>query len=189
MDLFEAPALSQRESCYFFLSPSVRCRLYSRSHESSLLCQRDVLVMNPGCCAKNSLVVWGTFDGSIFIILWGRSWSPACVGLHQGFPSTADPQISLMFPAFALTLEMHFVLSYSSTDINECETGTHNCQDDEMCWNYYGGFRCYPRNPCEPPYTQTSEKSVNTMSSLVSLSPVTPAGVTTTILTVVFFFL
>ncbi|XP_004551769.1 EGF-containing fibulin-like extracellular matrix protein 1 [Maylandia zebra] len=42
-------------------------------------------------------------------------------------------------------------------DINECETGTHNCQDDEMCWNYYGGFRCYPRNPCEPPYTQTSE--------------------------------
>lgn len=42
-------------------------------------------------------------------------------------------------------------------DINECETGTHNCQDDEMCWNYYGGFRCYPRNPCEAPYTKTSE--------------------------------
>nr|XP_057920285.1 EGF-containing fibulin-like extracellular matrix protein 2 isoform X3 [Doryrhamphus excisus] len=42
-------------------------------------------------------------------------------------------------------------------DVNECETGTHNCQDDEMCWNYYGGFRCYPRNPCETPYTQTSE--------------------------------
>lgn len=42
-------------------------------------------------------------------------------------------------------------------DINECEMGTHNCQDDEMCWNYYGGFRCYPRNPCEPPYTKSSE--------------------------------
>ncbi|CAF98674.1 unnamed protein product, partial [Tetraodon nigroviridis] len=42
-------------------------------------------------------------------------------------------------------------------DINECETGTHNCQDDEMCWNYYGGFRCYPRNPCEAPYTKTTE--------------------------------
>ncbi|XP_017288098.1 EGF-containing fibulin-like extracellular matrix protein 1 isoform X2 [Kryptolebias marmoratus] len=42
-------------------------------------------------------------------------------------------------------------------DVNECEMGTHNCQDDEMCWNYYGNFRCYPRNPCEPPYTQTSE--------------------------------
>ncbi|XP_037541802.1 EGF-containing fibulin-like extracellular matrix protein 1 isoform X1 [Nematolebias whitei] len=42
-------------------------------------------------------------------------------------------------------------------DINECEMGTQDCQDDEMCWNYYGGFRCYPRNPCEPPYTQTAE--------------------------------
>lgn len=42
-------------------------------------------------------------------------------------------------------------------DINECDMGTHNCQDDEMCWNYYGGFRCYPRNPCEPPYTKSSE--------------------------------
>ncbi|CAG6017086.1 unnamed protein product [Menidia menidia] len=48
-------------------------------------------------------------------------------------------------------------LSHPSPDINECETGTHDCQDDEMCWNYYGGFRCYPRNPCEPPYTLTSE--------------------------------
>ncbi|XP_067375781.1 EGF-containing fibulin-like extracellular matrix protein 1 isoform X3 [Channa argus] len=42
-------------------------------------------------------------------------------------------------------------------DINECETGTHTCRDDEMCWNYYGGFRCYPRDPCEAPYTKTSE--------------------------------
>uniref|UniRef100_A0A8C5HZ91 EGF-like domain-containing protein n=1 Tax=Gouania willdenowi TaxID=441366 RepID=A0A8C5HZ91_GOUWI len=42
-------------------------------------------------------------------------------------------------------------------DTNECETGTHDCQDDEMCWNYYGGFRCYPRNPCETPYVQSSE--------------------------------
>ncbi|KAM8859776.1 EGF-containing fibulin-like extracellular matrix protein 1 isoform 2-T3 [Spinachia spinachia] len=51
-------------------------------------------------------------------------------------------------------------------DVNECETGTHNCQDDEMCWNYYGGFRCYPKNPCEAPYTKTSEKSVNIIQFL-----------------------
>lgn len=65
-----------------------------------------------------------------------------------------------------LTIEYFFPLSLSfcqSPDINECETGTHNCQDDEMCWNYYGGFRCYPRNPCEAPYTKTSEKWVNTI--------------------------
>lgn len=42
-------------------------------------------------------------------------------------------------------------------DINECEKGTHNCQEDEMCWNYFGGFRCYPRNPCQEPYIKSSE--------------------------------
>ncbi|XP_029904567.1 EGF-containing fibulin-like extracellular matrix protein 2 [Myripristis murdjan] len=41
-------------------------------------------------------------------------------------------------------------------DINECETG-HNCREDETCWNYFGGFRCYPRNPCHEPYVQTGE--------------------------------
>uniref|UniRef100_H3ANH7 EGF containing fibulin extracellular matrix protein 1 n=1 Tax=Latimeria chalumnae TaxID=7897 RepID=H3ANH7_LATCH len=41
-------------------------------------------------------------------------------------------------------------------DINECETG-NVCAEDEMCWNYYGGFRCYPKNPCQEPYIQTSE--------------------------------
>ncbi|XP_056147652.1 EGF-containing fibulin-like extracellular matrix protein 1 isoform X2 [Lampris incognitus] len=42
-------------------------------------------------------------------------------------------------------------------DINECEAGSHDCREDEMCWNYYGGFRCYPRNPCQEPYTRSSE--------------------------------
>ncbi|XP_017659205.1 PREDICTED: uncharacterized protein LOC108491925 [Lepidothrix coronata] len=41
-------------------------------------------------------------------------------------------------------------------DINECET-TNECREDEICWNYHGGFRCYPRNPCQEPYVLTSE--------------------------------
>ncbi|XP_045683650.1 EGF-containing fibulin-like extracellular matrix protein 1 [Phyllostomus hastatus] len=41
-------------------------------------------------------------------------------------------------------------------DINECET-TNECREDEMCWNYHGGFRCYPRNPCQEPYVLASE--------------------------------
>ncbi|XP_058240778.1 EGF-containing fibulin-like extracellular matrix protein 1 isoform X3 [Hemibagrus wyckioides] len=41
-------------------------------------------------------------------------------------------------------------------DINECETG-HKCSEDEFCWNYYGGFRCYPKNPCQEPYVRTTE--------------------------------
>ncbi|XP_053102390.1 EGF-containing fibulin-like extracellular matrix protein 1 isoform X2 [Hemicordylus capensis] len=41
-------------------------------------------------------------------------------------------------------------------DINECEVG-NECREDEMCWNYYGGYRCYPKNPCQEPYGLTSE--------------------------------
>ncbi|XP_053568002.1 EGF-containing fibulin-like extracellular matrix protein 1 [Bombina bombina] len=45
----------------------------------------------------------------------------------------------------------------SCQDIDECESNTHNCGEDEMCWNYYGGARCYPRNPCIEPYVRMSE--------------------------------
>lgn len=51
-------------------------------------------------------------------------------------------------------------------DINECEAG-HNCREDQMCWNYYGGFRCYPRNPCREPYVQTGEGRCNCQSAAV----------------------
>lgn len=55
------------------------------------------------------------------------------------------------------------------SDINECETGD-KCGEDEICWNYYGGFRCYPKNPCQEPYVRTSEKYVH----LAALSLVRP---------------
>ncbi|KPP70310.1 EGF-containing fibulin-like extracellular matrix protein 1-like [Scleropages formosus] len=45
---------------------------------------------------------------------------------------------------------------FTVTYINECEAG-HECREDETCWNYYGGYRCYPRNPCEEPYVRTGE--------------------------------
>eukprot|EP00064_Thunnus_orientalis_P001608 superscaffoldBa00000111_g1611 len=67
--------------------------------------------------------------------------------------------ISIVIQLF-LAIQHFFFLSLSlcqSPDINECETGTHNCAEEDMCWNYYGGFRCYPRDPCEAPYTKTSE--------------------------------
>uniref|UniRef100_A0A8C9S975 EGF containing fibulin extracellular matrix protein 1 n=1 Tax=Scleropages formosus TaxID=113540 RepID=A0A8C9S975_SCLFO len=51
-------------------------------------------------------------------------------------------------------------------DINECETG-HNCQDHEMCWNYHGGFRCYPRNPCHEPYVRTGDNRCSCQSTAV----------------------
>ncbi|KAL7987213.1 hypothetical protein Chor_006132, partial [Crotalus horridus] len=41
-------------------------------------------------------------------------------------------------------------------NINECET-RNECREDEMCSNYHGGYRCYPRNPCQEPYVLASE--------------------------------
>ncbi|KAL4612842.1 EGF-containing fibulin-like extracellular matrix protein 1 [Arapaima gigas] len=49
-------------------------------------------------------------------------------------------------------------------DINECETG-HNCVEHEMCWNYHGGFRCYPRNPCYEPYVRTGDNRCSCQST------------------------
>ncbi|XP_074143070.1 EGF-containing fibulin-like extracellular matrix protein 1 isoform X1 [Sminthopsis crassicaudata] len=46
--------------------------------------------------------------------------------------------------------------SRTCQDINECDIA-NECREEEMCWNYHGGFRCYPRNPCSDPYILTSE--------------------------------
>ncbi|XP_016097340.1 EGF-containing fibulin-like extracellular matrix protein 1 [Sinocyclocheilus grahami] len=54
--------------------------------------------------------------------------------------------------------------SVSCVDINECDTG-HECREDEMCWNYYGGHRCYPQNPCLEPYVLTSENRCSCQSA------------------------
>uniref|UniRef100_A0A4W5M959 Si:ch73-173h19.3 n=1 Tax=Hucho hucho TaxID=62062 RepID=A0A4W5M959_9TELE len=51
-------------------------------------------------------------------------------------------------------------------DIDECETG-NNCREDEMCWNYFGGIRCYPRNPCHEPYVKTGEGRCSCQSPTV----------------------
>uniref|UniRef100_A0A672M1N7 EGF containing fibulin extracellular matrix protein 1 n=1 Tax=Sinocyclocheilus grahami TaxID=75366 RepID=A0A672M1N7_SINGR len=54
-------------------------------------------------------------------------------------------------------------------DINECDTG-HECREDEMCWNYYGGHRCYPQNPCLEPYVLTSENNILAFTPSLSQS-------------------
>ncbi|XP_069810923.1 EGF-containing fibulin-like extracellular matrix protein 1 [Dendropsophus ebraccatus] len=45
----------------------------------------------------------------------------------------------------------------SCQDINECESNTHDCGEETTCWNYFGGFRCYPENPCQDPYVRMSD--------------------------------
>ncbi|XP_077184565.1 EGF-containing fibulin-like extracellular matrix protein 2 isoform X2 [Paroedura picta] len=42
-------------------------------------------------------------------------------------------------------------------DINECETGAHQCTDSQNCVNFHGGYRCVEKNRCQEPYVQVSE--------------------------------
>lgn len=84
VDLFETLQLSQRGSCYFSPPHLVRCRLYRGSHESGQLCQRDLLVMNPGCCARNSPVVWCCYERAAVRPEWG---------CKRGFPGLQFPTL------------------------------------------------------------------------------------------------
>ncbi|XP_059574454.1 EGF-containing fibulin-like extracellular matrix protein 2 isoform X3 [Alligator mississippiensis] len=42
-------------------------------------------------------------------------------------------------------------------DINECETGTHECTESQTCFNFHGGWRCLEKNRCVEPYVQVSD--------------------------------
>ncbi|KAM8793773.1 LOW QUALITY PROTEIN: EGF-containing fibulin-like extracellular matrix protein 2 [Eudromia elegans] len=41
--------------------------------------------------------------------------------------------------------------------IDECAGGTHGCSGTQSCLNTWGGHRCVPRDPCEPPYRPAGE--------------------------------
>ncbi|XP_017330338.1 EGF-containing fibulin-like extracellular matrix protein 2a [Ictalurus punctatus] len=41
-------------------------------------------------------------------------------------------------------------------DINECETGAHQCTDSQTCVNIHGGHQCFDTNRCQEPYVQVS---------------------------------
>lgn len=47
---------------------------------------------------------------------------------------------------------------FSSADINECETGEHQCTDTQTCVNIHGRYQCVDSNRCQEPYVQVSEK-------------------------------
>lgn len=43
-------------------------------------------------------------------------------------------------------------------DVNECESGTHQCAEGQSCVNIYGGYHCVDSNNCRDPYIHVSEK-------------------------------
>lgn len=48
----------------------------------------------------------------------------------------------------------------SSADINECETGEHQCTDTQTCVNIHGRYQCVDNDRCQDPYVQVSDKWV-----------------------------
>ncbi|MBN3308080.1 FBLN4 protein, partial [Amia calva] len=43
------------------------------------------------------------------------------------------------------------------SDINECETGAHQCEETQTCVNIHGGYQCVETNRCQEPYVQVSD--------------------------------
>lgn len=42
-------------------------------------------------------------------------------------------------------------------DLDECESGTHQCTDGQTCVNFHGGYSCVDKNRCQEPYVQVSD--------------------------------
>nr|XP_020823853.1 EGF-containing fibulin-like extracellular matrix protein 2 isoform X3 [Phascolarctos cinereus] len=42
-------------------------------------------------------------------------------------------------------------------DIDECESGAHQCSEGQSCVNFHGGYRCVESNRCSEPYVQVSD--------------------------------
>ncbi|GAA6105647.1 EGF-containing fibulin-like extracellular matrix protein 2 [Tachysurus ichikawai] len=42
-------------------------------------------------------------------------------------------------------------------DVNECESGTHQCTEGQSCVNIQGGYQCVDSNRCRDPYIHVSE--------------------------------
>ncbi|KAM8908143.1 EGF-containing fibulin-like extracellular matrix protein 2a isoform 2-T3 [Spinachia spinachia] len=66
---------------------------------------------------------------------------------------------SILVPfSFQSNVDSHFsFFLFSSADINECETGEHQCGEEQTCVNIHGRYQCVDTNRCQEPYVQVSE--------------------------------
>lgn len=51
-----------------------------------------------------------------------------------------------------------FMMFLLCVDVNECESGTHQCTEGQSCVNIQGGYQCVDSNRCRDPYIHVSEK-------------------------------
>lgn len=51
-------------------------------------------------------------------------------------------------------IQWKFCCDFFHADIDECETGFHNCGPEFVCQNTQGSFRCLPKVKCGVGYIQ-----------------------------------
>lgn len=79
-----------------------------------------------------------------------------CQGKHPRLgPLPPNTELSLCLASHPPS---HPLRCFASADINECETGEHQCNDTQTCVNILGRYQCVDKNRCQDPYVQVSEK-------------------------------
>ncbi|MGH0188815.1 UNVERIFIED_CONTAM: hypothetical protein FKN15_031537, partial [Acipenser sinensis] len=61
-------------------------------------------------------------------------------------------------------------------DIDECETGTHNCAPEFACQNTQGSFRCKPLMQCGDGFIQDAQGSCIDINECISANGPCPSG-------------
>lgn len=106
-------------------------------------------------------------------------WEPDCARVSTHLPPLFPPKTNTFISvqvthSLRAALILHtLVLSCSrwswdifpSADINECETGEHQCTETQTCVNIHGRYQCVDSNRCQDPYIQVSEKWVTPRES------------------------
>ncbi|KAG8146710.1 hypothetical protein E2320_013826, partial [Naja naja] len=82
------------------------------------------------------------------------SFSSFLLSLLPFFHPPSLPFSSLSLPSF---LHPSVCLPLAPTDINECESDSHQCTESQNCVNFHGGYRCVEKKLCQEPYIHVSE--------------------------------
>lgn len=98
------------------------------------------------------------------------SWSehlPLCAFTHKRCTeSTLNHSLTAALFLSCSIQHHEMCFFFFPADINECETGEHQCTDTQTCVNIHGRYQCVDTNRCQDPYVQVSEKWVTPHESL-----------------------
>lgn len=87
--------------------------------------------------------------------LWDRLWAHWQQQLQRSVKLTSALLCNGISESCLLTeCSVPVFLWFPSPDIDECETGIHNCGPEFRCQNTQGSFRCLPKVKCGPGFIQ-----------------------------------